>query len=314
MKEKHAQPSPEVRAEIKTKIAAYQPKLLNPKQTATMLPRMRELVLATDPTSIADTIRTFSSLVRFLVDVVPAEGGNVDEFLTNVEIARWSNQQHGSKKTLSQNLGRLKRLLRVKTGLPSQIRALHKVSLSPKPLNDDQLDLVINASIAAGEAACRGFAVAIGTGWMDRTSFGATFTQDDTAMWSMNSNNARRAAHPIVDRVSTQWGDGVVREGDWFEFRQAAIKQQVHINETIARQTFRRLVFTLNEPVAVLMQRYRITSESIEALMPHLDRCVINDAAISLLRGDELSACSDALNEHGAVSPRTSGVHGGDNS
>jgi hypothetical protein len=315
MNQKHVQPSPEVHTEIKTKIAAYQSKLLNPEQVATMLPRMRELVLAADPKSMRDAKCLLSTLARFLVDVVPAEGGNVDDFLTNVEIARWSNQQHGSKYTLSQNLCWLKRLLRVKAGLPSQIRALHKVSLSPEPLNDNQLDLLINASIAAGEAACRGFAVAIGVGWMDHTSFGATFIQDDTAMWSMNSNNARRAAHPIVDRVSSRWGDGVVREGDWFEFRQAALRQQVHINDTIARQTFRRLVFALNESVAVLMRRYQISYKAIEALMPHLDcSVVIDDALISLLRGDELSACSVALNEHCVDSPRTSGVHGGDNS
>ena len=85
MNEKHAQPSPEVHAEIKTKIATYQPKLLNPQQTATMLPRMRELVLAADPKSIRDTKCLLSVLARFLVDVVPAEGGNVDDFLTNVE-------------------------------------------------------------------------------------------------------------------------------------------------------------------------------------------------------------------------------------
>ena len=315
MNEKHAQPSPEVHAEIKTKIATYQPKLLNPEQVETMLPRMRELVLAADPTSTQYAVNLLSTLARFLVDVVPAEGGNVDDFLTNVEIARWSNQQHGSKYTLSQNLGRLKQLLRVKAGLPSQIQALHKVPLSPEPLNDNQLDLVINASIAAGEAACRGFAVAIGVGWTDRNSFGATLTQDDTAMWSMNTNNAKRAVHPIVNRLSSRWGDGVVREGDWFEFRQAALRQQVHINDTIARQTFRRLVFTLNEPVAVLMRHYQISWKAIKALMPHLDcSVVIDDAVISLLRGDELSACSVALNEHGVDSPRTSGVHGGDNS
>ena len=86
MNEKHAQPSPEVRTEIKTKIATYQPKLLNPEQVATMLPRMRELVLAADPTSTQYAVNLLSTLARFFVDVVPAEGGNVDEFLTNVEI------------------------------------------------------------------------------------------------------------------------------------------------------------------------------------------------------------------------------------
>jgi hypothetical protein len=74
-------------------------------------------------------------------------------------------------------------------------------------------------------------------------------------------------------------------------------------------------VFTLNEPVAVLMRHYQISWKAIKALMPHLDcSVVIDDAVISLLRGDELSACSVALNEHGVDSPRTSGVHGGDNS
>jgi len=286
MYEQHAQPSPEVRVEIEAYVASYRSELLSAGQAATMLPRMRALVLAAEPASALDARWMLGSLGRLLADVAPVEGGDVDEFLTDVEIARWANRQHVTTRTLSNNVGRLKRLLRVKAGLPARIRVLNRATLLPEPLDDDRLDRVIDACRAAGEAACRGFAAAIGAGWMDRTVCGATFTCDSAGMWWMGVDDTRWAAHPIVGRVSSLMGDRVVRDGDWLELRQAAVSDRVFIDANVARQTFRRLVFSLDEPVATVMHRYRITSESVEALVPYLPRLAVTDpTSITALRG-----------------------------
>lgn len=110
------------RVAIARRVAAYHSKKLTDAQNGLFLPALRELVLKTQPESEQEAIGVLSSACSFISEVASCDVNSIEDLLTEQRVSVWSHQQkvkNRSASTLANDLCRINRLLRVKSGLPA---------------------------------------------------------------------------------------------------------------------------------------------------------------------------------------------------
>lgn len=154
------------------RLAAYRSKALNDAQHASASTRVAELVLAVPPAN-AHEARVMASFVsRFLADVMPPTGGDPDEWLTEVHLARWTAQAlHGplARGTITHVAKSVRRVVRVKDGLPGKPgRTVHARRGRP------EVDLsVLGPAVAGDTGATAALVAGLGAGATGNTAEGA---------------------------------------------------------------------------------------------------------------------------------------------
>ena len=297
-------------SELRDDLALYHSRVLSETQSLRMTDAMKELVLSSEPQTPIDARALMGSLAAFLAWATDAEGDDVCVLLTPEAVARFSHcRTHPAfgSTTMKNHVGRLERLLRVQAGLPSRVRSHVSNQLQPEPLDAEKLSRVLAACESMGPAAMRGLVAAIVGGAVGSDFFGARFLCVESQPLLMLVSGERRALLAMCAPLLSACGDGVLRDGDWDEFRRAAISVRVFVDAAVARQTFRSLVFSLDEPFVVVMRRYQMTPQSIERLLPYFEPVEMTPNVVEMLRG----ACASGDVEHVSVRPSLSGVSEG---
>lgn len=160
------------------RLATYRSTALNDAQHAAAATRVAELVLAVPPAN-AHEARVMASFVsRFLADVMPPTGGDPDEWLTEVHLARWSARAirgHLTPRTASSVCTAVRRVVRVKDGLPGKPgRTVHPRRGRP------EVDLSVLGPAVAGDAGATAALVAgLGAGVTGNAAKGAVVDMVD---------------------------------------------------------------------------------------------------------------------------------------
>ncbi|MCY7380061.1 MAG: hypothetical protein LH467_12090, partial [Gemmatimonadaceae bacterium] len=131
-------PIPVVSTEIAVALQAYMPDLLTAAQILSGLGDLRNLVTRCEPVSVTDALVMMSSAARFLADVAPPDLLDVDRWMVEAEVTAWAHVQHREQMpsgTLSNHLQRLRRMLRVRRGLPARMGAGSVSSPERAPMN-----------------------------------------------------------------------------------------------------------------------------------------------------------------------------------
>jgi hypothetical protein len=178
----------------KVRLAAYRSTALNDAQHASAAARVAELVLAVPPVN-AHEARVMASFVsRFLADVMPPGGGDPDEWLTEVHLARWTAQALGGQLapgTVALVAKNVRRVVRVKDGLPGKPgRTVHVRRARPV------VDLDVLAPAVAGDPAATAALVAgLGAGVTGAAAEGAVVEQTDGGLVLRTTGGDRLPLH-----------------------------------------------------------------------------------------------------------------------
>jgi hypothetical protein len=93
---------------------------------------------------------------------------------------------------------------------------------------------------------------------------------------------------PQLATLAAEVAGQEVCDGDWGEARRAARQAGVALDINQARQTYRRCVFSVDEPVATLIGSFRIGYDALDAIIPYADECLVAQGetdGLGLLRG-----------------------------
>lgn len=176
------------------RLAAYRSKLLTDAQHDSAAARVAELVLAVPPCD-AHEARVMASFVsRFLADVMPPEGGDPDDWLTEVHLARWAAQAlagPATEGTVKAAATAIRRVIRVKDGLPGRV-ARHTTTRRRGP----DLDLAAVRAAVAGDAGATAALVAgLGTGLTGEAASGARVVTGPAGLELETRDGATRPLH-----------------------------------------------------------------------------------------------------------------------
>lgn len=294
-------------ADIVGHVGRYRSTHLDDEQWGRFASRLRELVLASQPTSWADARNTLGAL-SWLVAGTDNGASSVDELLSEANVAAWSNRSSHQldRRTLTNHVARIARVQRVQRGLPAQIRRVESTKVRPAGFSPDDLTELLQLARDTGEHAARGFAACFGVGQLELIS--GTFTRSDDGWWLVHPNGERRMALPIVESVCDVFGDGRVRDGDVGVFRRAATAIGIRVDGPVVRQTYRGLVMSEPVPATRLLVDYAVSYDAIDAARRHLpDLDLTTPEIASMLRGPESSACTPRRSSHVRRRPPVSG-------
>jgi len=276
--------------EITLHVQRYNPQMLTAGQRATMLDDIRVAVLKSEPPNKELAGNWLSVLCKFVSQSTPAVGGRFTDYFTDARIESWVNgsaQRGTPPHTLRSNKGLLARILRAHQGLPVRMaHNLPRAVLTP-PLSNADLALIKAGCLAVGLPALRGFVAGFCAGVVDDSGDGARFERTDQGMILRTVDG--RALPLLASPVNLEMVRGAsLRDGDWREVRAVADELKIHLDARIAKQTFRSLIVTEPEPLAVLVFRFGLTERSVSALIDHLPPAgnTYDAALVAALRGD----------------------------
>ena len=286
----------------------YQSKVLIEEQRERFGPRLRELVLAMQPSSIVDARAALGTAVVFLAGVDIGDS-TVDDLLTDANVASWTAgllRQGTPIGTVENHIGRLERLLRAKRELPGRIRVQESNATPVQGYTDDEMATLKAAAVAASVHAVRGFAASIGLGRLDVES--GTFTNMDGCWWLVHRNGTRERVLPLVAELADAWGDGRVRDGDVDAFRVVARDLGMNVDRHLVGHTFRRCAFELRMPTPEVLSSFKIAASSIESVRHAWQPIDLSTPdVIEMLRGRADAACAPVSTAHVAPRPPSSG-------
>ncbi len=272
------------RSELASFIAQYQPCNRDPHLLAA-LPRMRELIAASQPLSADDARVLFSALGRFLADVAGDGPVDVDVLLTEAEVSKWGHavlRAGGHERSLSNNLGRLRRLLRVTADLPARMerpsarrRIGHGLSAAVQKRLESELE-------QAPRGVAGAYVAAVGAGAIGQARGGRLETRSGRPV--VITPDGDLDVVPALREFALRLDGTAIGQADWRALRHFARALGIEVNGEVAAVT--HLLLALDEPssYAHLARRHRrlaqLTEHDLEdlELPPH-------DVLKDMLRG-----------------------------
>ena len=287
----------------------YRSEVLTDEQHARFMPRLRELVLAIQPTSRADARNLLGAGAALVADNDLGDS-TVDELMTEATVVYWTGrlltEERLTTGTVKNYIGRFQRLLRVTRDVPGRIRVQASKQTPAQGYSDETLDALATAVAAAGVHATRGLAASVGLGHLGVES--GTFVLDDGNWFLHQRNGSRTRVLPFVGRLAETWGDATVRDGDVDAFRVVARDLGVNVTAPILNNTFRRLAFELPMPVAEVLGVFNISVQSIDAVRHSMNAVeLMTPELVESMRGLPVAACAPHEAAHVAARPPSSG-------
>jgi hypothetical protein len=260
-------------AAVAAMVATYRSKVLSEEQALRWLPRLKELVVASEPCSTKKATLYLTAGCRFLADMSETGEESVDGLLCDATVARWSHRfgsQGRTDSTLGNYLGSLNRLVDTKKGLPTQRRT---PSTGPTglaaPLSVEQVAEIFSAALAIDPAVAAACVVGVGANRPGRAGVGAvvnaaglTVSADSglTELWMVD------AIVPLAGQVA-----GVtVEKNCWVALRSIAAEHGVLDLTDVARATHRVLALGEERALVDAVRRHRLGYDSIDSARPHL--------------------------------------------
>ena len=276
--------------EIAAHVDRYNPRVLSDAQRTTMLDEIRVAVLKAEPTTKYIAGNMLSVVCTFIGQSAPREGGRLADYLTEDQVASWisaSVLKGVSKHTLASRRGMLARIVRASKGLPATISGVRARDVAAAPVEMELLARLRDACAAAGESALRGFVAVFGTGLRDSHCCGGIFVAGPDGTRLLLPSGAVVAVAPGVGDVADIVGNAVL-DGDWRETRAIANKLGVFVDHQTIKQTHRVLAVLDPDPLAVLVARYHLTEDALNAIADYLPTLITRDETFvaAALRGE----------------------------
>ena len=256
-------PTPTLAAEVAVAIAAYQPKLLTPAQATSGLADMRRLIAACQPNDGQDAKTMLASLVRFVADV-GGDDVDLDRLLVEWQVAQWQRRcaEDGMPDgTRSNHLQRLRRMMRVRLGLPARIQVRGASPTLASPLTEGERSQ-IEAALTADEGACA-YVAACGAGLNGQSAHGATFELIDTVAHITAGTTTRRLLTPLQPFAQHLAGRSVGRT-DWQRLGAVGLDIGVAVSSETMRATHAALAIAEPATMAELVSDFGVTRRQID--------------------------------------------------
>jgi hypothetical protein len=269
----------------------YEPKRFVGPLADLYLTELKTLVLDTLPASIDDAQQTMSTAGGFILSIDPPAGTPLRNVFTAANVGIWTNRrvaEGANGRSIETERGRINRLVRVVAGDKPRVPKKGRRSILCAPLDDNSLAELIVAATDLGSSAMRGLVAAVGCGLIGSPAVGATITVGgDRANLGFSGEPSHRIVPQLASVVAAVAGQQVC-DGDWQALRRAARTLGAPFGPDLARQTYRRLVFSIDEPVAALVASFRIGYDALDGIAPHLPETGAipgDEALVAMLRG-----------------------------
>lgn len=277
---------PVLGTDVNRAIDSYVPVLLNDAQQATGLLRVRQIVRACGPKSVVEARTLLSTASRYLADVSSAAVLDPDRWIQDDAVAEWAHAQLRAgmlTQVLSNHLLILRRMLRVRAGLPARMPR-HTASRMKRVPIGEQDRLQLELAMTAHEASALTYIAAIGANLVATNGVGWTVWLDGkNGAWMIKG--AERC--PIVDALisfATFYAGGVVPDGGWLELRDLSTKFEIDLDRSSSLVTFALLALQEQRSGVEVLNRHRLSRRTIQDVRPHL-ASVDPARSASLLRG-----------------------------
>lgn len=278
-------------AEIAAYLDRYQPKKLTGRLADDYLAELKALVVETQPASVDDAQQTMATAGGFIVSFDPPAGTPLRSLFTAANVAIWTNRRvadGANSRSIETERGRINRLVRVVAGEPPRVPKRGHRAILPAPLDDSTLAALTTAATEFGPSALRGLIAAVGCGLIGQPAVGFTITiAGDQAHLVAPGEPPRRIVPQLASLVAAVAGQRVC-DGDWQALRHAVRTLDRTILPVDAHQTYRRLVFAIDEPVATLITTFNIGYDALDGIAPHLAPPPVipeDSGVVGMLRG-----------------------------
>lgn len=279
-------------AEVVAFLQRYESKLLPEPLVLAYVGDLKRLVAAVPPLSSNDAQQTMSSVCRFIADVNPEPTRPLIELLCEAELMAWSNRRKwagDNRGTVANNVGRIRRLIRLCDGLPAYMPKSSGRPMQPAPLADAMVATIAGA-VMGDLAASRGLLAALGCGLIGKHAQGMTITATPHGHALVCAGRVSRIV-PQLEAVAACVVGQTVQDGDWQAARWAVRRAGVALEMNQVRQTYRRLAFSLNEPLAMIIGSFHLGYDAIDAILPYADQCLVpqhDSDHLGVLRGGDV--------------------------
>jgi hypothetical protein len=272
-------------AEIRRVVANYRTRMLSPVQWASCEARVRELVLQSEPANTEDARTMLAALCRFLTDSCVFDTVDVDALLTEAAVSSWAaaRSRCGSAGAVSVAVGRLKRMLRVRAGMPSRDPRPAAPRRSMDPLSTIERCELEQVLIAESPAVVAAYVAVAGCGLKVSKAVGRVEVDNDRA-WFVTETDRRLVLSPFVSLARGLADVGVVR-ADWGGLQGVAARVGVPLPAKRARATFEVLALAEPVPMVELVRSAGLSLCRIDAAWGHRGATPDNSDATRALRG-----------------------------
>lgn len=252
-------------------MAQYQPRILTASQKAVMLDDIKVAVMRAAPPSVPAARLLVGAVCKFVSGVAPAAGCPLGEVLTQAKLTSWTaarKGQLGKGRTLTQEVGRVKKVLRVQRGLPAAMNVNRSRALAAPPLDEAAYMRLRDHCVAAGGPVLRGFVAGFGGGVIGAAAVGSVFEEADGEVWLQVPSGVRHAL--LVESQAAGLVGVSVRDGDWDEVVRVAASMRTYLAPAAVAQTRRERAVLEDRSVVSMIERYAQRLESLDAIIPYL--------------------------------------------
>jgi hypothetical protein len=261
----------DVPAKVREFMAQYQPRILTAGQKEVMLDDIKAAVLRTAPPSVVVARLIVGSVCKFVNGVAPAAGCPLGDVLTQAQLTWWTaarKRELGVGRTLTQEVGRVKKVLRVQGGLPAVMNVNRSRGLAAPPLDAAAFERLRDRCVAAGGPVLRGFVAGFGAGVLGAGALGSVFVEVDGELWLQAPSGVRQPV--LVELQDSRLAGEPVRDGDWDEVVRVAASLRTYLAPAMVLQTRRERAVFEDRPVLSMMVRYAMRGDTLDAVIPYL--------------------------------------------
>lgn len=280
---------------IREWIAQYEPRLLSAAQREHLLPELRKLILAAEFATLGYARAAMSRAVRFVADTAAPEVTDLDQVLTELNLAAWSHGGMGrAAPPAPQDVSSIRRLLRLRHGLDREVRGAAQTPVARPAFSPDELEVLARVA-SKRDSDIRMLVAVVGAGvWGPETS-SAVIRVVDGVPCVVLSEGARRDVDPDLVRLFPEAPEGRVCMDGWHNLTRRAARRGVKLTQYRARDAW--AVRVLKEP--------RPAVEVIRGLGFHRDTIAAVALLLELPHPDELRGMLRGQ-RHGDWRPGTS--------
>jgi hypothetical protein len=209
-------------ADVEAKLSSFRPTTLERARFASARTRLLELARATAPETPLKAGTLLSSACRFLADVAPTCSCDVDDLLTEANVARWSHRARRDGMddgTLANHLGRLNRLLRAKSGHgPVEPKRASRRDRRP-PYRPSELVALAEALAVTDPAAASAVTAGAGAGVVVPNLAGATINADPSDVVVITAGGERKLLTPRWHQLAARLDGTTMDRAAWVRAR-----------------------------------------------------------------------------------------------
>lgn len=275
-------------AQIAAAIDGYRPTSLTEVQSDLYLATIKDLVRASAPHSILVATQRLTAACVF-VGATAHLGEDFDVAFTEARAQGWVNGEvsagRRSARTVSNEMGRLRVLFRVRDGLPARIKAPNVPLAVVAPLSASIVARLESAVSAADVSARRGYLAAFGSGmWGPHIAGGVIERTTDDRWVATSPDGVRRYLPKRFYSLCRCLDSRVLSEADTDAFKRVASAEGIALTPVLALQTWRAAVIAVEMPMVRLIRDFGLSTDSMSKLLPHLAAEMTDEDLVAVFR------------------------------